>query len=153
MITCRHRQFAHALRSGYSLLIYPWLQINSPFPIQSHSLSLSFACAIQEYYDAYYAGTNDSKEKTVSNDVDDDDKEVDDIFFPDWLKDFDNLEQKFGGVFDQVTAATFAATTPVRKALFCKINSFLKELHGKILLISHRTYVLIRTNEQLRMNS
>ena len=85
---------------------------------KSLSISLSLACAIQEYYDAYYAGTNDSKEKTVSNDVGgDDDKEVDDIFFPDWLKDFDNLEQKFGGVFDQVTAA---ATTPVRKALFAK---------------------------------
>ena len=82
-------------------------------------LKRSFAYTIQEYYDAYYAGTNDSKEKTVSNSVENDDEKVDDIFFPDWLKDFDNLEQKFGGVFDQVTAAfaAFAATTPVRKAL------------------------------------
>ena len=123
MITCRHRHFAHTLGQGFRCLPLAFSTIPNqlPFPIQSHSLSF-FACAIQEYYDAYYAGTNDSKEKTVSNDVggDDDDKEVDDIFFPDWLKDFDNLEQKFGGVFDQVTAAAFAATTPVRKALFAK---------------------------------
>ena len=122
MITCRHRQFAHNLGQGFRCLPLAFSTIPNqlPFPIQSHSLSLSLACAIQEYYDAYYAGTNDSKEKTVSNSVENDDEKVDDIFFPDWLKDFDNLEQKFGGVFDQVTAAAFAATTPVRKALFAK---------------------------------
>ena len=126
MITCRHRQFAHNLGQGFRCLPLAFSTIPNqlPFPIQSHSLSLSLACAIQEYYDAYYAGTNDSKEKTVSNAVDDDDdKEVDDIFFPDWLKDFDNLEQKFGGVFDQVTAAAFNARASPQSA-FCKINSF-----------------------------
>ena len=84
------------------------------------SLKNPLACAIQEYYDAYYAGTSDSKEKTAStNGVGGDKKETsdvasNDIFFPDWLKDFDNLEQKFGGVFDQVTALP---STPVRKAI------------------------------------
>ena len=84
------------------------------------SLKPSFAYTIQEYYDAYYAGTSDSKEKTASNDVGtggNGEKEVNDIFFPDWLKDFDNLEQKFGGVFDQVTTTALTNHASPQKAL------------------------------------
>lgn len=110
------------------------------------SLKPSFAYTIQEYYDAYYAGTSDSKEKTTSNDVGKDDKKVNDIFFPDWLKDFDNLEQKFGGVFDQVTAFTNHASPQ---------NALFKKLFKRAAWQGHfnfASYVLIRTNEQLRTN-
>ena len=94
-------------------------------------LKRSFAYTIQEYYDAYYAGTSDSKEKTLSNDVGGDDKEVNDIFFPDWLKDFDNLEQKFGGVFDQVTTAFATHASP--QIAFSKNNNLYKSCMARSL--------------------